>query len=197
MNKLRYIISANCDTDDAYNFNNSTKSRIGHLLKLLFPAAQRELKPDIVVSNPENPTVKNTVVGIFNTITWAGASTDPIEAEFKITFQNKAMVQEILCLFPDNNEIEAEWVIYEYDYQQKKYFKRFYTYQKPLQFKISPQTPITFNENEWQWRKENEPVDFSFHAFLYPKTTNPDQNLAYAFSANGTQFIQPIRDFKK
>lgn len=183
-------VELSCDTKYAYHQYHDSKTRIGHLVKLSFPASDRELVADTAVFDPENPERKLNVAGVIEEMTWDGDANDPISICFCLSPQNKALFQEALTLMPRKTEVEAEWVVYDYDYQTGKYFKRFYTEKKPLKFFITENHTIYFREDPD--RDTTNPVNFRMGMDLTPRKDVGTQEVTYSFSHNGTKFTQQI-----
>lgn len=70
--------------------------RVGHILSLSFPKSNLALKPDTLICNPlGSPSDRVAVVGIMDSIRWEGDTNSVIELYGRISFQNKAILQEV------------------------------------------------------------------------------------------------------
>lgn len=189
--KYYSVINADChEIEDAYHFDGST-ARIGHLVKLSFPSVKKELKSDISVCNPQAPEVKDPIVAVIDRISWEGGSHDPLEFNARVSFQNKAILQEALASLTDNAEVEAELIVYEYDHHAKQYFKRLHTFNKPVKLVISEDTRVYIDEDADTY-KIKKPINYMFNISLSPKSGVEAQKVGFAFSFNGTQFTRLI-----
>lgn len=185
-----------CNSKKAYQFDlassepSSNVKRIGHLITLAFPSANKELMPDLVLANPETPQVKNKAAGVIERIAWAGGSDDQVEISCRLSFQNKRIFQEVLSTWKGDEDLRAEWIIYDYDVDQKKYFKRFYTCEEPVMLGIAENTRIWITEDADDFVQD--PVNFILEASLTPRRTSKKQLLGFAFGADGLQFTQHV-----
>lgn len=177
------------DAEAAYHYRDDCTQRIGHLLKFSFPSLNQALKLDTQVWDPQDPAKKVDVAAVIDGVRWDGAPNDPIEFSIRVSFQNKAILQEAFASLPENGEIEAEWVVYDYDHQDEKYFKRFYTYKKPIKFVITEDSKIYLDERpDYRVKK---PTNFELSISLTPKSGIDDQHLYFAFR-NGACFSRQV-----
>jgi hypothetical protein len=194
-NKYLTIINADCESNDAYHFDASTArtsiTRIGHLVKLSFPSAKKELKSDISVCNPENPDVKDAIVAVIERVFWEGGSDDEIELSGRVSAQNKAILQEALASLDENADVEAEFVIYDYDHHARKHFKRLHTFKKPIKLVIKQDRRAQISEEPDTYKVKN-PMNFIFEITLKPKSGVEDQKMGFAFRSSGTQFTRQL-----
>jgi hypothetical protein len=187
------IIDAVCNEGgDAYHFDanmaRTGTARIGHFVKLSFPSANKELKPDVLVTNPENPDAKDSIVAVIESIQWMSGSNNEIFVAGRVSSQNKAILHEGLCSLGECADVEAEFVIYDFDHDERKYFKHFHTFKKPINLVISQvyirQEPDTY--------KIKTPMNFQFDITLIPKKDAEEQKVGFSFRSNGTQFSRQL-----
>lgn len=168
-------------------------TRIGHLVKLSFPDAHKELKPDYSLSNPETRDHKDAVAGIIEYIQWLGGPNDSIRVTFQVSFQNKALLQEVFSSMEDNVDMEVAFVIYEYDYAAEKYFKRLHTFNKQLKCMAKPGDSIYLEEGLIYFGEgSRNTVSFRFGIDFMPQSGVVDQKLGFAFSSGGTQLSKRL-----
>ncbi len=192
--KYLRLIQANCSDTDVFDFDptnpkwDSRSKKIGHLIRFSFPSAQKEMVQDLSLRNPERPEVTDLAVGVINYIGWDGAPGDQVELGTRISFQNKAILQEaLLSLTNEMPIIEAQFVIYDYDFHAKSFFKRFYTIKDPIKFIIPDGRPVDLSEDP---EYDKKPTLFYFGGILAPIGEN--QKVGYAFSATGPKFTREI-----
>lgn len=196
MVKYFRLIEAECNEMDALDFDpenlgvNSRTRCIGHLIRFSFPGVQTEMVQDLSLTNPEKPAMKDPAVGVFNFIGWEGEPGDPINFDLKISPRNKAILQEAFC--SSTNEIpvmEVEFVIYDYDYHNKTYFKKFYTIDNPVKF--VPSEDYRFNiYGDIDYSKK--PIMASINGSLMPMNGIENQKVGFAYSATGPKFTREI-----
>jgi hypothetical protein len=192
------IIDFECNVKKAYHYNEislendsykDSFKKIGHVLTLSFPEIHKELKSDISAANPENPQTKFSIVGVIECIRWEGNAGDSIEIHGRFSANNKAVIQEAFCL-AECPTIEMSWIVYDFDYDEKKYFKRFYTVKQPLKLSVAQGNSLSIDE-EYDLNLQI-PINFRVRFSLTPDDKDKDQKLGYAFRAGGTQFTQNV-----
>lgn len=189
-----YVIDVECNPKIAYYFESMRKERdkrIAHLLSLSFPQYNMALKPDTLVYNPEDSLFSERVpvVGIIESMRWNGNIGDNIELYGGFSFQNKAIMQEVFML-AENPIIEATWVIYDFDFTENKYFKRFFTGKQPLKLLIAKNSSVYISENPDYGI--TDPVNFRFGLSLSPFHACGPQKVYIAYSATGTVLTREI-----
>ena len=133
---LRNLIQLRCNPQRALqpvltSFRSSRDIAVGHLYALAFQPAGQELEADLSVVDPENPDKKIQAVGLIENVDWSGPNA-VIKVSMRVSSKNKAIIQEALCLPKEPLLVEAQWAVYDYDFPAGKYFKVFYTIDKPL-----------------------------------------------------------------
>jgi hypothetical protein len=188
--KPKYIsvIETYCDLSEAFHFQDDSEKRVGHVVKLSFPSVNRALVQDLLLCNPEKPESKDAVSAAIESVRWEGASSDPIELRGYISVQNKALLQEVLISFTESVEVEIALVIYEYDFLEKKHFKRFYIAKDSVQL-VLHEVRIADDPSTYQIKK---PRIFEFTMSLMPQENAQAQEICFAFSAKGAQFTRQI-----
>lgn len=175
-------IDARCDAKAAYNFVLGTTGKIGHLLKLTFSNAGKDLVADTAVPDPMDPESKVKVAGVLDFISWHGGPTDPTSFTFRLSPANKATLQEALSSLTGGSEVEIEYVVYDYDYTQKKYFKHFHTDEKKIKSVITKGTKMTINTEPD--RVVQQPLNFQVSGSLTAKSEGEEQELAIAYTSS-------------
>lgn len=195
------IIVAQCDVQRSLNplfessrnvLNKNVHSKIGHLLSFSFLPQGVALKSDITVCNPENPQSKDAVVDVIEAMEWHDFN-EAMSIFFRISPQNKVIMQETLSFPAHQIRIRLEWMVYDYDYVAGKYFKHFYTYQKPITCVIKENQKV-YIANEIDDSLE-EHLLFRCHFRLSLMSEEVDQNIGFAFSATGRNFVQAVNKF--
>jgi hypothetical protein len=191
MNRYIMHVDRYCNVERGYFFHVDQESEmaIGHLRSLSFPSAKISLKNDILVTNAEDPTIQEQVCGVLSYIQWNPESN--LRLEGNISFQNKALLCEAISSSLSEITLSAEFVVYDYDYQQNKYFKHFYS-EIPLQLIIN-------RDSRFDLRHEKDPnmnatISFYFMFSALSPATNQIQKLTMSYRANGKHFIREIGD---
>lgn len=175
-------IDATCDAKSTYNFILGSTTKKGHLLKLSFANAGKDLVADTPVADPENPDNKINVIGAFDYCGWEGAPTDPLQLNFRVSPGNKATLQEGLTSLTGGSEVDVEYVIYDYDYKTKKFFKHFHTDGKTLKCVITKGTQVRPADSSTG--DVPQPVNFKVPMSLTGKSEGEEQEVHIAYTAN-------------
>jgi hypothetical protein len=176
---LHCIIDADCNSKEAYNFNANNEMRVGYLQKLSFPSVNIELEPDEYVIDPENPQNRFKTVGIIERIRWTGSSDEPVEITARLSPANTALLREALTSLTDRADLEAEWVVYDFDHKAKKYYKRFHTDNKTIKAVIPDDMRVYVSENPCNY--VTKPANCLFELYLVPDTRFVGQQLSFAY----------------
>lgn len=185
--KYMSVIEAYCDASETFNFQDDSEKRVGHITQLVFPSLNKALIPDLSLYNPTSTDKREMVSAAIDSLRWEGASGDPVEIRGYISAQNKALLQEILISVTESIEIELGLIIYEYDFDEKKYFKRFYINKGSVQLVLS-EIQVA-DDSSYHIKK---PRVFEFRMTLVSKENAPAQEVGFAFCAKGTQFTRQI-----
>jgi hypothetical protein len=175
-------INANCDAKTAYNFVLGSTTKVGHLIGLSFSNAGKDLVADTPVPDPESPDGKINVSGTVDFVAWEGGPTDATEMSFRLSPANKATLQEALSSLTGGSEVEAEFVVYDYDYKEKKYFKHFHTDGKKIKYVLTKGTKVNINDRPST--DVLQPMNFQVHMTLTPKSEGDEQELNIAYTAS-------------
>lgn len=169
-------------------FNKNIK--IGHIVRLSFPAINQELKRDFTLVNPENPAEKVEAAIVLTSIEWQGGYDEPMEICGRYSSQNRAIFQEALASSDSECVIEMEIVLYEYDICAGQFFKRFYTLNKLFTCALVKQARIFVGLNPEPTAHEvSSPITFMC-SFLVAPQPSLDKTFGFAFRVDGMQFIR-------
>jgi len=174
-------INAMCNAPTAYNFVLGSTTKVAHLLNLSFTNAGKDLVADTPIPDPENPDSKVNVAGVFDYISWEGGPTDPAIVNFRLSPANKATLQEALSSLTGGSEVEAEFIVYDYSYQDKKYFKHFHTDSKKIKFVITKGTKVEISDSPSM--DVPQPLNFAVRMSLTPKSEGDEQEFHIAYTA--------------
>jgi hypothetical protein len=115
------------DVYQGFNFKKDKQSSVGYITKL--KVGDVELKADQEsIKDPEQPdkALASKVVGVLNHYLWETGVTDAMYFSAQISTNNKQSVAAALLGTWANVEVLFQYVIFEYDPAQKKYFKSSY-----------------------------------------------------------------------
>jgi hypothetical protein len=119
-------LSYSCDVSQGFNFQKDQQTPVGHINKL--KVAGKELAADMAVTNAENVTGdKVKVVGVVSGIYWAGGYADSIEFSCQVSNPNKKTLALLAQMEMANTMVEFVFTIYDYDPDEKKYYKCFHS----------------------------------------------------------------------
>ncbi len=182
------IMDVRCDKRAALAFDSENQgASIGHLLSLSFISTGTQLLKDLQVCNPEKPETAANIVGVFDFIAWEGF--DVVHICGHLSFKNKAIMQEALAIAKERPLFAIEFVIYSYDYHEKKYFQNFHTNKQPRKFGITERTRI--NVASEPDRMIETPILFPFSMSL--TALGEDQEVCFSTSASGTTHKHKLR----
>jgi hypothetical protein len=174
-------INARCYPGSTYSFTLNTTKTVAHLLSLSFTNAGIDLVADTSVLNPESPEEDVSVIGVFDHISWKGATDNPVEMQFRLSPANGAIMNEAIASPTGGSEIKAKWVLYKYDEVKKVYFKAFDSDEQDILFKLTEGTTARVEDEANLDIKS--PKNFSAILSLTGNSEGAKQKLNVAFSA--------------
>lgn len=118
-------LSFNCSVSQGFNFQKDQQPVVGHINTLKI--GDQEIKADLNVTDPEDVAKTVTVVGIANSIYWAGGYADPVQFSCQVSTASKKLLATLQHKSLSNTEVVFKFTIYEYDPTAKKYYKCFHT----------------------------------------------------------------------
>jgi hypothetical protein len=188
MSKFYELISIACEARNSYASDNcipEEKSTTGHLLELTVNGIG--LQADTIAWDPVN-SKKDNVVAIIDEIEWVGSPTEPIGFCIRISPKNRAMLREALVSSDEKPVFELKWVVYEYDYDAKQFYRVFYTDKEPII--LTPDGRIRIQNNPDIGTAF--PVSYLVSFTLIPNDGGREQDVFFAFSATGKKFSRKM-----
>ena len=108
-----------------FNFEKDSQELVGHINSLKI--GDKEMKSDFTVTDPEDVSKTVKVFGVMSSIFWLGGYADPVQFACQVSTENKNIIATLLHKSMSNTEVELEFTVYDYDPQQKKFYKCFHT----------------------------------------------------------------------
>ncbi len=123
-------LSFSCSVSQGFNWQKDAQPVVGHLNSLTI--GDKELAADMAVTDPEDVASRINVVGVLSSISWEGGYADPIYISAQISTTNKKEVTLLTQMEMSATTTEFEFTTYDYDQQEKMYFKCFHCDGTPL-----------------------------------------------------------------
>lgn len=180
--KPHTMINSNCKAQAAYNFNIANKEKVGHLLSLSFTTSGKELVADVPLLDPENPDNEVKVVAVLEGLKWEGGNTDPINIAGRLSPKNRGLLLQALAATGGGVDLEAEWVLYEYDHDKNKYFQKFHTDKKKITMVLTEDTKVELADDPDTIVQQ--PVNYTFEMSWTGKSKAGAQALGIGLSAD-------------
>jgi hypothetical protein len=176
-------LSFSCDVSQGFNFQKDAQAIVGHINKLKI--SNKQLAADIAVTDPENlPGDKVKVVGVVSDIYWEGGYADPIQFACQVANPNKKELSVLTHSELSDTTVEVAFTIYNYDPEEKKYFKCFHTdgaVLKGLVLKSGAELSIAI-EAEANMEVVS-PLNFGLSLGVMPEEVEQDTHMAVSVSA--------------
>jgi len=171
-----------CDVSQGFNFQKDQQTPVGHINKL--KVAGKELAADMAVTDPENVTGdKVKVVGVVSGMNWKGGYADSIEFSCQVSNPNKKTLAVLTHSEMANTMVEFVFTIYDYDPDEKKYYKCFHSNDavlKGLVQKSGGRLHIRIDSD--QSEEVISPKNFSFRLSVMPEDLQQDTHMAMSVS---------------
>jgi hypothetical protein len=175
-------LSYSCDVSQGFNFQKDEQTLVGHINKL--KVAGKELAADMAVTNPENVTGdKVKVVGVVSDLYWGGGYADSIEFRCQVSNPNKKTLAVLTQMEMANTMVEFVFTIYDYDPDEKKYYKCFHSndaVMKGLVKKSGGQLSISIDADQSQ--EVMSPKNFTMELGIMPEDLEQDTHMAISVS---------------
>jgi len=117
-----------------FNFDNNGKDPLGFVNTLTIGAVT--IEPDVEVHHPTAAHLPPKSVGVLGSIAWGGGSADPIELTVYISAKNRERIEQLLHGGVADTSVKIDFVVYNYDPINKKYFKAFFPNSCPARGQI-------------------------------------------------------------
>lgn len=174
--------SFSCDVSQGFNFKKDAQDIVGHISKLKI--GEKDMDVDLAVTNPEDVTGdKIKVVGVVSDIYWNGGFAEPIQFSCQVSNANKKTLAILTNSEMSNTTVEFAFEVYDYDPEEKKYFKAFHTDGaaiKGLVEKSGGSLSIAISTD--QSMEVMSPNNFTLSLGVMPEDTEQETHLAFSVS---------------
>jgi len=175
-------VSYSCDVSQGFNFQKDQQTLVGHINKL--KVAGKELAADMAVTNPADVTGdKVKVVGVVSDIYWGGGYADSMEFSCQVSNPNKKTLAVLTQMEMANTMVEFVFTIYDYDPDEKKYYKCFHSNDavlKGLVQKSGGRLSIRIDADQSQ--EVMSPKNFTMRLGIMPEDLEQDTHMAISVS---------------
>ena len=175
-------VSYSCDVSQGFNFQKDAQDLVGHINKL--KVAGKELAADMAVTNPADVTGdKVKVVGVVSGIFWGGGYADSIQFSCQVSNPNKKTLSVLTQMEMANTMVEFVFTIYDYDPDEKKYYKCFHSNDaalKGLVEKSGGRLSISIDADQSQ--EVMSPKNFTMQLGVMPEDLEQDTHMAISVS---------------
>ncbi len=174
--------SFSCDVSQGFNFKKDAQDIVGHISKLKI--GEKDMDVDLAVTNPEDLAGdKIKVVGVVSDIYWEGGFAEPIQFSCQVSNANKKTLAILTNTEMSNTTVEFAFEIYDYDPDEKKYYKAFHTdgtAMKGLVQKSGGSLSIAISTD--QSMEVMSPNNFTLSLGVMPEDTEQETHLAFSVS---------------
>ena len=175
-------LNYSCDVSQGFNFQKDAQTPVGHINKL--KVAGKQLAADMAVTNPENVTGdKVKGVGVVSSMFWMGGFADPIQFSCQVSNPNKKTLALLAHQEMANTMVEFVFTIYDYDPDEKKYYKCFHSNDavlKGLVLKSGGQLSIYIDMD--QAVEVVSPKNFTMNLGVMPEDLEQETHMAMSVS---------------
>jgi hypothetical protein len=175
-------VSYSCDVSQGFNFQKDQQTLVGHINKL--KVAGKELAADMAVTNPENVTGdKVKVVGVVSGIYWGGGYADSMQFSCQVSNPNKKTLAVLTQMEMANTMVEFVYTIYDYDPDEKKYYKCFHSNDAVLKGLVEKSGGrLTISIDPEQSQEVMSPKNFTMQLGIMPEDLEQDTHMAISVS---------------
>ena len=175
-------LSYSCDVSQGFNFQKDQQTPVGHINKLKI--AGKELAADMAVTNPEAVAGdKVKVVGVVSGIFWGGGYADPIQFNCQVSNPNKKTLALLAHQEMANTMVEFVFTIYDYDPDEKKYYKCFHSNDAVLKgLVLKSGGALSIHIDMEQSAEVVSPKNFTMQLGIMPEDLEQDTHMAISVS---------------
>lgn len=171
-----------CDISQGFNFQKDAQITVGHINKLTI--GDKELAVDQEVTNPEDITggpVK--VFGVASSMYWEGGYADPLTFSCQVSNANKKELVVLAHSELSNTTVKLDFTIYDYDPDEKKYYKAFHCNETELEGLILKEGgQLNINIENEQSQEVVSPKNFAFYLGVMPEDKQQEIHFAVSVS---------------
>ena len=172
--------NASGSVSQGFNFQKDVQDPVGHIEYLKI--GDKELAVDLAVTNPEDLAGdKVKVVGIASAIFWNGGFAEGISFAFNVSNANKKTVAVLTNTELSNTTVEIQYSVYDYDPDEKKYYKSFHSNEaklKGLVEKSGGDLAISIDIDPAY--EVTSPLNFAMSLGVMPEDTEQEVHLAFS-----------------
>ncbi|MCP3064798.1 hypothetical protein LXT21_39105 [Myxococcus sp. K38C18041901] len=171
--------SRTLDVYHAFNFKKDKQSHIGVVLSM--KVGGKELKADLEsIKNPEQPTKDLKVVAVLSKFNWDTGITDPIQLLGQLSLQNRQTLAMLLLGDLTNTEVVFSFAVYQYDAQDKTYFKSCFHKDKLAGVVAKDNEVLTLRVSDDASELVSSPPNFTFQLAVKPQPKPQQVTIASA-----------------
>lgn len=171
-----------CNVSQGFNFQKDEQTIVGHINSI--KVGETDMAVDLAVTDPENLAGdKVKVVGVVSMLNWNGGYADPIQFSCQVSNANKNSLTVKTHQDLSNTAIVFQFTIYDYDPDQKKYYKAFHsngTDLNGLVYKSGGDLSISIDGDQSQ--EVVSPKNFTFDLGVMPEDTEQEIHMAVSVS---------------
>lgn len=177
--------SRSLDVYQGFNFKKDKQSPVGYITKLKLGDIEMVADQE-TIKDPEQPdkALANKVVGVLNHYLWETGTTDAIYLSAQVSTSNKQVLSAALMGTWANVAVEFQYVVYEYDPLQKKYFKSNFSDKVLLGILEKNGGDLNLSVADDPSTEVQSPKNFTLQVGIKPKTQEQTVNLATGSGKN-------------
>ena len=174
--------SFSCDVSQGFNFQKDAQDLVGHISKLKI--GDKDMAVDLGVTNPEDLAGdKIKVVGVVSDIYWEGGFAQPIQFSCQVSNANKKTLAILTNSEMSNTAVEFAFEIYDYDPDEKKYYKAFHTDGAAIKGLVEKSGgSLSIGISTDQSMEVMSPNNFTLTLGVMPEDTEQETHLAFSVS---------------
>ncbi|MGI0119067.1 MULTISPECIES: hypothetical protein [Zooshikella] len=181
--------SFDCCVSQGFNFQKDSQRLVGHINSLTIGGTK--FKADFSVMDPTNISDeggKVKVVGVVSSIYWNGGFADPVSFCCNLSTTNKQEAAVLQHTKLSNTNVEMAFTIYEYDPNEKVFFKSFHTNDQPVKGLVNKSGgELNVSVDMDESSIVTSPKNFAFYLGVMPKDEEQDIHMAVS---NKSKFVK-------
>jgi hypothetical protein len=176
------------DIYQGFNFKKTVQTPVGFITKLKLGDVEM-VADQVTIKDPEQPgqNIADKVVGVLNHYMWETGTTDGMYLSAQISTKNKNKLAAKLLTEWTNMEVVFDYAIYEYDPEQKKYFKSNWSDKELAGILEKNGDALNLTVADDPSREVQSPENFTLQVGIKPGVLEQTVNMATAVGLNLTK----------
>lgn len=171
------------DVYQGFNFKKDKQKSVGFLTKLKI--GDTEIKADLACKDPTNPAADVKAVAVLSDVLWETGVTDAVFFTGQVSVSNRQEIAMLVYNSMVNVLTTFQFVVYEYDPKEKKYYLCFHSNSKDMDGLLEKRgEDLNLSVADDAATEVQSPLNFTFNTGIKPQPKAQDLQVAVGSGKN-------------